>query len=218
MDKPHYTEVFKHYLNNHFHKFTLLWLVMACIPLVFLQIYKYFLPAIVQSGKFKGLITSYIFSGIIIAFLCISLGISVWTCFLNGINSKKKIAVLLIAYFILWILFTNIYYFFNCVDEYFILSGLATSDNSLLHMTGLKPFWLAAEDPVTHQIVLEPANHFYNYIGCLFYSADTMSTIGSNDMVTTTNPGRIFTMIQAFAGQVVTIVAIGMFFSGLDDK
>ncbi len=218
MHRLHFVASFKYYLNNHFYVFTTLWLIAAFIPLILLKIYEKILPELVRYGDPHGLKASYIATGIIIIFLCISLGFSLWACFLHGIKSSRKIIIILFAYFILWIAFTNIFYFFNCVDDYFILTKLvAGEDSGLIHMNGMKPFWQILEIQGVHN-VLVPINRTYNYVACLFYSADTMSTIGSNHIVTVTTPGRIFTMIQAFAGQVVTVVAIGMFFSGSSNE
>ena len=212
-----YIQSLKYALANHFHIFLALWLIWSFIPIAFLKIYEVLLPELVRSSESHGLTTVYVAMGLIVIFLCVSLGFSLWACFLSGIQSSKKIIIILNAYFILWLAFTNIYYFFNCIDDYFILAKVATEDSDIIHMNGLKPFWHAVSMQGVHNLLL-PINRFYNYVGCLFYSADTMSTIGSNDMVTSTTPGRILTMIEAFAGQVVTIVAIGMFFSNRGDK
>lgn len=201
----------KHYqslMNKNFKAFIGMWLGLACSPLILNALYEY---AQSQNMKFVSREQTFLTGFFLFVVLNISLSMSIWSAFHKGLDYRRRYIVLLLAYLMIWLSFGNFFYLFSSLQNLLVVTEGEFAPHGLVVLQGLPDFWALAPTEL-NKVALQSVNRFHNYVGCLYYSASVITTLGFGDIVPVTALARIFTIVEAFLGQLITVVAVGLWF------
>lgn len=208
------------------------WFGLACTPLLMSWVFDY---VIYNEIHLRSFLILLILSVIYIASLLVFFIISMWVIFTAELSKQKKITVIIAAYLLIWFAFGNFYFAtFNVADFYKNINlahsallplGDAISPKSMAlepfslkgTLSNIETFWqLIPEVPDYYGNVywnIVPANRLVGYIDCLYFSATTILTIGFGDITPTTAFVKIFVIFEGFLGQIINVLAIGLWLS-----
>jgi len=195
-------------VNKNFKAFICMWLALACSPLLLNTFYEY-----TQSRNMQFMSQEQAFGAGVLLFLVlvISISTSIWSAFHKGLAYKQRFILLLFAYLMVWLAFGNFFYLCCALHNLLVVTEGSFAPEGIVVLQGLQDFWAMAP-AASRQITLQSVNRLNNYIGCLYYSAAVITTIGFGDITPITAMARIFTIIEAFLGQLITVVAVGLWF------
>ncbi|MEG0832044.1 MAG: potassium channel family protein, partial [Acidaminococcaceae bacterium] len=63
-----------------------------------------------------------------------------------------------------------------------------------------------------------PVNRVDGYVDCLYFSGISILTIGYGDIVPVANITKLMVILEGFLGQLINVVAIGLWLSSIDNK
>lgn len=138
-----------------------------------------------------------------------------WASFRSDADGGKKLLLIMASYLMIWFAFGNLYYFFQNTESYLQVYeaanvGVVQHEQSLLSMPSL---WQV--DPLQQELALEPTNRGEGYVNCLYFSGVTLLTIGYGDIVPNSSLMKLLVLLEAFLGQFITVLAIGIWLSGM---
>ncbi|WP_257904641.1 putative voltage-gated potassium channel [Campylobacter lari] len=219
-----YHRLLNHYISIY-HKstkrFLFVWTLLAMVPLFCSFLFDEL--AIYATGKITSEILFLILNiiPIMVAIaLMMFLLISIWAAFSSKINIKEKFFIILYAYVLIWFAYGNLYYFSCDVDNYNRML-IATQKNENLDIVdlqekiievqfqtpirGIHNFW-SLNDELKPQI----QNRIKGLVDCYYFSGVTMLTIGFGDVTPVSSLLRLFSVFQGFLGQVIVVIAMGL--------
>ena len=161
-------------------------------------------------------------------------------------QSNKKFTILLATYVGLWLSFGNYYYFLTVITDmqraYEIhlnqavilnemqlkypgeeIKYIQLSDiNRAYAIEGMADSWkvkvVHENNEISSQELYKPINRLDIYYDCLYFSAITISTTGYGDFVPKTGITKLYSVLEAFSGQLILVFAVGIWLSRGEKK
>lgn len=203
-------------LKHNLYYFLLALFLLACSPLFASMLFDFI---VFHDNAFSPIILLIIVA-ILICLLISFISISVWSSIKSNLQGSSKLMLIVSSYIMLWFTFGNLYYFFSDVENYLALQTAvktnpayaALTDIHTTHIIKNMPF-LWNYDPVTDTITA--INRSPAYLNSLYFSGTTMLTIGYGDFIPLTPFTKMLTILQAFLGQFINVVAIGIWLNNI---
>lgn len=215
-------KIIRYYANIYFKspiKFLMIWTIFAIFPLLSSVLFDRLVLYILDRYNFLFIILNLV--SIIVAFvLLIFLVLTIWAAFSNRINIREKFLIILYAYVLIWFAYGNLYYFSCDIDNYNSVLTVSKDYKYLdkenfrkkikemqyqTPIKGINNFWELDDD-----LKPQTANRLKSLIDCYYFSGVTMLTIGFGDVTPTSSLLRIFSVFQGFLGQVIVVIAMGI--------
>lgn len=228
----HPIEHLKKLLFKNFNLFMVSWFGLACTPLLMSFIFDY---VVYSETHLRSFLILAIMSFVYISSLLTFFSISIWVVFTAELSKQKKIMVIIVAYVLIWFAFGNFYFAtFNVADFYKNLNIVQNASfpvsveisptlkafNAIAStdiLNNVATFWrLTPDSPDQYGNILwtlAPVNRLVGYIDCLYFSATTILTIGFGDITPATAFLKTFVIIEGFLGQIINVLAIGLWLS-----
>lgn len=203
----------------HFKMFLAVWLFLAFFPLFSSIIFDFSILNILKfNNQYLGYTLIVILPIFILSF-SFFLSISLWIVFKLKIYRQRKIILILSTYLLVWLVFTNIYFFLSNLDNFFAYTKILVAEQNTLSLEtpllksnlihGLQNFWgLTAID---NQLM--PINRLLNYIDCLYFSGSTILTIGYGDFYPLHPLLKLLAIFEGFLGMIINVLAVGLWLS-----
>ena len=204
-----FLQTYKKLLQKNFAAFMVVWFILAMSPVFLLWFFE---KRVVQDIFLVS--QEYLLTLGLVAFviLCSSISLSVWAAFHRDISNPRKFILIVASYIMIWLAFGNLYYFGNSLHNFLVVVRDLPSDSASVVLGGLPDFWQQV-NIAGDQLGYVPVNSWTNYVNCLYLSAVTITTIGYGDIVPLTSLSKIFVTVEAMSGQMIMVVAIGIWFS-----
>ena len=197
--------------------------VLACAPIFGSFIFDYIAAS--DHSRFH----PYFLLGIVLFMLALMvsfLSIILWSSVRSYVAGTKKLTIILFTYLMIWFSFGNLYYFISNTENYVqVMNKIQPGSMELFDrgkmlrfqrhaiINNIPPLWDVEVQGGRSRVT--PINRTDGYFDCLYFSGVTLLTIGYSDIVPVSQFAKMMVLLEAFLGQFINIIAIGLWLSSM---
>lgn len=201
-------------MEEEFCFFWIAWFLLAFSPLIA----AFFFEAIATQKVEQLTVTLLLVASIVLLLaLYFFISISLWAAFKGNFSGDKRAFLVVSSFFMIWLGFGNFYYFSCDISDLLAKLGGSPTGAGLV-LEGIGEFWEFCGLEQGSDSGFTAINRLDNYIDCLYFSAVSILTIGYGDIVPISKMSKILVMIEAFLGQLINVVAVGLWLSTISEN
>ncbi|MEG1413001.1 MAG: potassium channel family protein [Acidaminococcaceae bacterium] len=210
---------YKKLMERNLPAFVCMWLLLACSPVFASLLLDYIVVSKTAQDNMNTVIPAVLVLALMLLFvLATFICISLWAAFHSTLTTQKRVSIIIFAYLMIWLGFGNYYYFSCDVENILGLLGQGSIEEQKLVLKGVQDFWQAQLPTGAHAGIFIPVNRVDGYVDCLYFSGISILTIGYGDIVPVANITKLMVILEGFLGQLINVVAIGLWLSSIDNK